>query len=335
MHRVELPLGNEFGEVGAEEFGDDGHAAHRAGGVTNMSRVRDLVRRKLVSAPAWLPDNLHYEVVMGSQAYGVWDDTSDLDITGWAIPPKDDLFPHLRGEIIGFGTPRERFEQLQRHHITDVSADGAATSYDVTVFSVVKYFHLAMGCNPNILDSLFVPSRWVLHCTRVGQIVRDERRLFLSQLVWPKFKGYAYSQLHKLATKSPTGRRADTVAKHGYDTKYAYHVVRLLGEAEQMLAEGDLELGRNAAMLRDIRAGAWTEGQLRAWASAKELELESKWRASALRAVPDEGAVKALLLRVLEEHYGKLGGEAVAVDAAVAALKAIAAELGRVRHLLG
>lgn len=300
-----------------------------------MSRVRGLIDRKLIPAPAWLPDNLHYEVVMGSQAYGVSDDASDLDIYGWAIPPKDDLFPHLRGEIAGFGAPRERFEQLQQHHLNDTNSDGTAASYDVTVFSVVKYFHLAMGCNPNILDSLFAPSRWVLHCTRVGQIVRDERPLFLSQLVWPKFKGYAYSQLHKLATKSPTGRRADTVAKHGYDTKYAYHVVRLLCEAEQMLVEGDLELGRDAAMLREIRAGAWTEEQLRAWASTKELELEAKWRSSALRPAPDEGAVKSLLLSVLEEHYGKLGGEAVAVDAAVAALKAIQAELARVRHLLG
>ena len=50
---------------------------------------------------------------------------------------------------------------------------------------------------------------------------------------WPKFKGYAYSQLHKLAIKEPTGKRAELVAAHGYATKFAYHVVRLLGEVEQ------------------------------------------------------------------------------------------------------
>ena len=49
--------------------------------------------------------------------------------------------------------------------------------------------------------------------------MRENRRLFLHKGAWPKFKGYAYSQLHKLAIKSPQGKRAELVAEHGYDTQ--------------------------------------------------------------------------------------------------------------------
>jgi hypothetical protein len=70
--------------------------------------------------------------MMGSVAYGVSSDTSDVDVYGWAIPPKDDLFPHLRGEVPGFGEPRPRFEQYQEHHIRDQDAlAGHGRMYDV------------------------------------------------------------------------------------------------------------------------------------------------------------------------------------------------------------
>jgi predicted nucleotidyltransferase len=54
---------------------------------------------------------------MGSQAYGVNTDTSDLDIYGVCIPPKEMIFPHLAGEIPGFGQQIQRFEMWQEHKV--------------------------------------------------------------------------------------------------------------------------------------------------------------------------------------------------------------------------
>jgi hypothetical protein len=31
------------------------------------------------------------------------------------------VFPHLNGEILGFGHHVERFEQWQKHHVKDIS----------------------------------------------------------------------------------------------------------------------------------------------------------------------------------------------------------------------
>ncbi|MDG3003531.1 DNA polymerase beta superfamily protein [Paludisphaera mucosa] len=233
-----------------------------------MSTVQRLTDRGLIRPPRWLPGNVQYETIMGSVAYGVSSDASDLDVYGWAIPPKDDLFPHLRGEIPGFGIPSKRFEVFQEHHVADRDAlAGHGRTYDVTIFGVVRFFDLAMQNNPNVLDSLFTPMNCVLHSTRVGNIVREARRLFLHKGAWPKFKGYAYSQLHKIATKQPEGRRADLVAKHGYDVKFAYHVVRLIGEVEQILTEGDVDLQRDNERLKAIRRGEWSEERLRRWFS--------------------------------------------------------------------
>jgi len=300
-----------------------------------VSTLQRLADRGLVKPPRWLPANVQYETIMGSAAYGVSSDTSDVDVYGWAIPPKEDIFPHLRGEIPGFGRQAKRFEQFQEHHLRDPDAlAGHGRTYDLTIFGIVKFFALAAENNPNVIDSLFTPATCVLHSTRVGNLVRENRRLFLHRGAWPKFKGYADSQLHKLAVKQPRGKRADLVAEHGYDTKFAYHVVRLLGEVEQILVEGDIDLQRDNERLKAIRRGEWTEARLREWAADKEVDLERAYATSTLPPTPDEDKLKALLLNCLEQHYGTLAGCMVEPDRAVAVLRSIQAELDRVRDLL-
>ena len=300
-----------------------------------MSTLHRLTDRGLIKPPRWLPANVQYETIMGSVAYGVSSDTSDVDVYGWAIPPKEDVFPHLGGEILGFGRQRKRFEQFQEHHVADPDAlAGHGRTYDLTIFGIVKFFQLAMENNPNVIDSLFTPATCVLHSTRVGNLVRENRRLFLHRGAWPKFKGYAYSQLHKIASKEPTGKRAELVERHGYDTKFAYHVVRLMGEVEQILLEGDVDLQRDSERLKAIRRGEWTEERLRRWAADKEADLERAYAASRLPATPDEDKLRTLLLGCLEEHYGTLAGCVVRPDRAVAALRAVQTELDKVRDML-
>ena len=300
-----------------------------------MSTLQRLADLGLIKPPRWLPGNVQYETIMGSVAYGVSSDSSDVDVYGWAIPPKDDLFPHLRGEVPGFGTPRPRFEQYQEHHVKDRDAlAGHGRMYDLTIYGIVKFFNLAMENNPNVIDSLFTPVNCVLHATRVGNLVRENRRIFLHKGAWPKFKGYAYSQLHKISIKQPQGKRAELVDKHGYDVKFAYHVVRLLTEVEMILIEQDIDLQRNNEQLKAIRRGEWSEERLRTWCAEKESQLERAYAECSLRATPDEPKIRVLLLNCLEEHYGSLEDCIVDPDRAVEVLRTIQAELERVKDLL-
>ena len=272
-----------------------------------MNLVQTLSSRNLINPPKWLPNNVMYLTIMGSEAYGVSSNDSDRDVYGFCIPPKDVVFPHLTGEILGFGKQVKRFSQWQEHHIhyQDDNA-GKGRDYDLTVYSIVKYFQLCMDNNPNMVDSLFTPPRCHLTSTAVGQLVYENRRLFLHKGCWHKFKGYAYAQLHKMSNKSPVGKRLELVKEFGYDVKFAYHLVRLLLEVEQILAEGDLDLERHREQLKAIRRGEWTEGQIRGFFSQKESDLEKLYNESSLPWTADEGPIKDLLLSCLNMHYDDL-----------------------------
>ncbi|MEO1086264.1 MAG: nucleotidyltransferase domain-containing protein [Acidobacteriota bacterium] len=299
------------------------------------SVLRPAVERGLLSAPPFVPGGLQYEVVLGSVAYGVSDDRSDLDIFGFCVPPRDEVFPHLRGEIVDFDKPRKRFEQLQEHHIHDPQAgSGSGRVYDFTIYNIVKFFRMCAENNPNIVDCLFVPRRCVLYTTAVGELVRERRRIFLHRGAWARFKGYAYQQMHKIRIKKPQGKRKEMVERHGYDVKFGYHIVRLLSEVEQILTEHDLDLERNREQLKAIRRGEWSLERLEDWFANKERQLEDVAARSTLPDVADHDAIKTLLLQCLEMHYGSLDPSIVRPDELADALRSIRQVLDRVERRL-
>jgi predicted nucleotidyltransferase len=119
------------------------------------SVMQRLTEKGIAHPPKWLPANVHYETMMGSVAYGVSSDTSDMDIYGFCIPPKDEVFPHLRGEIIGFGGHKHRFSNYQEHHLMDPDEmGGKGRSHDMNIYNIVDYFQLVMQNNPNMIDSV-------------------------------------------------------------------------------------------------------------------------------------------------------------------------------------
>lgn len=350
------------------------------------SYVQQLDKQNLISPPKWLPNSVQYEVIMGSLAYGVSNDNSDMDIYGFCIPHKDSVFPHLKGEIRGFGSQTDVFGQWQQHHI--MSQDGTQ-EYDFAIYNIIKYFQLCMENNPNMIDSLFVPQRCIVHSTRIGNLVRDNRHLFLHKGAWHKFKGYSYSQLNKMQGKAlkkfvewckkheipynstiedfdnafhmeyndaiqmedelltslihldvdvlnegrchlkqctqngVVSKRLDSVAEHGYDVKFAYHVVRLLNEVEQIMTEENIDLERCREQLKSIRRCEWTLEQIQDWFAQKEKSLGDLYNTSKLRHSPDEEAIKNLLMNCLEEYYGSLDKCIINPDKATQALKDI------------
>lgn len=267
--------------------------------------LHDLETRKLIHPPKWLCDNTVYLTRMGSVAYGVSGDSSDLDVYGFCIPPKKLVFPHLAGEIPGFGRQIQRFESWSEHHVHDTNT---RKEYDFSVFSIVKLFDLAMANNPNVIDSLFTSRENVIHSSAISELVRENRRMFLHKGAMHKLRGYAYSQMSKIRNKanSSNPKRAADVEAHGFDTKFAYHVARLVLQAEQILMEGDLDLMRNRELLKSIRRGEWSLAELETWFSSKEKDLETVYANSSLRNEPDEDVIKRLLMTALEMHYGDL-----------------------------
>lgn len=295
------------------------------------SKIQYLSKKQLIRPPKYVVDGIQYETMMGSVAYGVSTDYSDIDIYGFCIPPKHIIFPHVEGYIQGFGKKPEAFDQYQEHHIKDVDSE---KEYDFSIYNIVRYFQLLMENNPNIIDSIYTPLFCVQHSTRIGNMVRENRDLFLHKGSWYKFKGYAYSQLHKLKNKNPEGKRKNVVEKFGYDVKFGYHIVRLLYEAEMIMEEGTIDLQKHKEHLKAIRRGDVSEDELKRWASEKETHLEKIYQSSKLQHSPDEKKIKQLLVDCLEEYFGSLKAEYQNPDQAIKALRDIESIIEKNKDLL-
>jgi len=282
--------------------------------------LQEFGKRGLIHPPSFIYNNTMYLTQMGSVSYGVSSDSSDIDVYGFCIPPKHVTFPHLACVIPGFGKQPEQFTSWQQHHVQDV---GAQKQYDFTIFSIVKFFDLAMANNPNVIDSIFTNRELVLHSTQVSELVRSHRREFLHKGSMAKLRSYAYAQLSKIRNKSNSSnpKRAADVQANGMDTKFAYHVARLVLQCEQILMEGDLDLMRNREILKDIRRGAWSLAELEDWFATKEKSLEIAHVNSKIPNVPNEDNLKSLLMKCLEMHYGDLSS-AVKVDVDVVTMVA-------------
>ena len=317
------------------------------------STTQKLMERGLVPQAAkwpWLKANVHYETITGSIAYGcadtsVKDRPVDFDVYGFAFPPKQMMFPHTAGHLLMFGQKKKKgksfvtfgpvpegFEQMQAHGVMDEDAQGGhGREYDLNIYNIVKFFQLCWENNPNMIDALFTQENMVLHCTNVGRLVRDNRKLFLSKLCWVKFRGYAHQQLKKMNDKDPQGDRKKIVEKFGYDVKYAYHIVRLFDEVEQILTDGDIDLQRAKELMKAIRRGEWTSDEVRAWAMTKELALEKAYADCKLPEKPPHKPIKELLFQCIEDHYGSLEGCVENVGWSEEALKEIDAVMNKHR----
>jgi predicted nucleotidyltransferase len=283
--------------------------------------IQDLIKANVIkpgsNCPKWLPHNCHYLTVMGSEAYGVSKDDSDKDIYGFCMPPLETIFPHLAGHIPGFGPEPNKFEQWQQHHL-----EHKGRTYDFSVYSIVKFFDLCAQNNPNMIDALFTPRTCIIHCTEIGNFVRENRKGFLHKGAVAKFRGYAYAQMHKIRIKTnpKSEKRAESVAKYGYDVKFAYHVVRLVNECEQILLTGDLDLQRDNEILKSIRRGEWKIEKLEEWFAEGEKRLDNLSTRSSLPDKANMEFLHRLLLQCIEHHYGT-------ISKAVASEKSLLADL--------
>lgn len=286
-----------------------------------MSIIQKLDRKGLLNGAPTCVLTPELEIIGGSLSYGVSGDSSDMDMVSVCIPSREEVFPHLNGRVPGFGPQPTPFQNWQRHHIKTDEGTPAEREYDVTSYSITEFFRLAADNNPNIIDALFVPDRCVTHKTDVGTVMRDNRRLFLHKGSYQKFKGYAYSQMKKIGEMKPVGKRAALVEQFGYDTKFAYHVVRLAQEAEMILTTGDLDIEAGREELKAIRRGEWTLVQLQEWFATRTALLDEVYLKSDLRSAPNFDDLNRILMVCLEIKFGSLTNAMVEGEAQAALRK--------------
>lgn len=113
-----------------------------------------------------------YRCIVGSRAYGLDHEASDVDRRGIYLPPADAHWSL-------YGVP----EQVQDERS------------DECYWELQKFLTLALKANPNILECLYTPL--VEEATPLARELLDIRHIFLSRLIYQSYGGYVMSQFKK------------------------------------------------------------------------------------------------------------------------------------------
>ena len=159
--------------------------------------------------------------------------------------------------------PSVRFEQYERHTAWDrpggLATRSGAGDLDVIIYAARKWARLALAGNPTVRLVLFVPDSEVVFRDEAGAELTANAHRFVSRLAAGRYLGYLRAQ--KAAMTGQAGahtNRPELVAVHGYDTKYAMHVLRLGLQGIELLTTGRITLPvpePHCAYLRSIRRG--------------------------------------------------------------------------------
>jgi len=240
-------------------------------------------------------DNLIYKIRIGSNMYGTITETSDEDLGGIFIPDKDYVLGTKHCEQVELS---EKISKTIRNQKGDT---------DYVVYSLTKFIQLAIGNNPNIIEFFYSPIHCIIYKDQFAEELIVNRDLFLSKKAYHTFKGYSYAQRKKLEVKrgNQTGRTV-LVDKFGYDTKFAGHLIRLLYECLQLLAEKNLifPLPENN-LIRDIKLGRYSLDWILEEAKRLENLVDLAYVKSDLQYTADYEKINKLQIYLLEKFWGK------------------------------
>lgn len=107
--------------------------------------------------------------------------------------------------------------------------------------------------------------------------------------------------------KTRNSSRSSLEEKYGYDTKHAYHLVRLIRMCREVLMTGKVIVKRpDREELLSIRNGAWTYDQLIEFAEKEELELNKLYNSTnILPKVPNKEKLDKLCIELVEKSLSK------------------------------
>ncbi len=122
--------------------------------------------------------------------------------------------------------------------------------------------------------------------------------IFLAKGHVKPFLGFADDQMKRLLGQKgqKNVHRAELEDKHGYDTKYAMHAIRLYGEAKELMEHGRITLPRpNREELIEIRRGKYSFSEIRQLGEQLESEALASQATSPLPDKVDRDAISRLL----------------------------------------
>ena len=207
-----------------------------------------------------------YRCVVGSQAFGLSGEDSDVDRRGIYLPPAE-----LHWSL--YGVPGQ------------IENDATQEAY----WELQRFLVMALKANPNILECLHTPL--VEHATPLAQELVAHRKVFLSKLIYQTYNGYVMSQFKKL--------EQDLRARGDIKWKHAMHLMRLLLSGISALREGELRvrLDEHRAAFLAIKRGDQPWPEVNAWRLRLHKEFDEAFASTQLPERPDYAWANEFLLK--------------------------------------
>lgn len=251
-------------------------------------------RRIPINIEALISDipNPIYVGYRGSHVHGTYvpsndpNSIDDIDLLSIFIGPKE--------HYLGFGR-RDNYEKF-------------IGEYDIVAYEIRKFFGLLLKGNPNVLHALWIDRQFLLLTTDWWDLIIENRELFSSKQAFFSFSGYARSQLRRMTHYKFEGymgqKRKALVEQHGYDTKNASHLIRLLRMGIEFLRTGELTVTRpDARELLDIKQGKWTLERVQAEANELFENISEVYDKSPLPLAPNKAKAEELLMNIIEDFW--------------------------------
>lgn len=146
---------------------------------------------------------------------------------------------------------------------------------------------------------------WMAAARKIGlsdnliEVMKMERQYTAAKREWDQYQNWKKN-------RNPT--RAALEEKFGYDTKHAYHLVRLTRMAEEAQTTGKIIVKRihDREELLDIRNGAWSFEKLMDFTEKATANAELLYKNSnVLPNLPDKNKLDKLLVELVEKSLSK------------------------------
>jgi predicted nucleotidyltransferase len=231
---------------------------------------------KLYNNEELIKNNLIVSHYAGSRAYGTSTPESDIDIRGiFFSNPINTLSPFFKvNEII------ENKET------------------DIVFYEYQHFIDLLVGCNPNILESVYISEEDIIFKTPEYDILRGNRNMFLSSKIAHTTTGYAHAQFFKI--KENEYRNKDPKM-----CKHAMHLVRLMKMGQEALRDGQINIKRpDAEELLEIRKGKISYEDLSIYVKDMDREIrEVLYNKTYLPHHPDKYKIAQLIIDLRQNFW--------------------------------
>lgn len=162
------------------------------------------------------PEHILLSGVVGSHAYGLATENSDVDRLGVYAAPTE--------QVLGLHPPADSVVSIKP---------------DITYHEARKYVSLALKCNPTVTELLWLEDPYEV-VTDLGAELIGIRASFLSaSYVRNAYLGYATQQFRRLENRGDGSFSSDTRKR---TAKHARHLLRLLRQGDQLYRDGRLSV---------------------------------------------------------------------------------------------